>query len=59
MLGASTPVAATIAAHPPLAVRETLRIGRRAFEGHAHQVYGDLLGLDDARIAELTESGVI
>lgn len=32
-----------ISTHPPLAVRETLRLGRRAFEGHAHAVYADLL----------------
>ncbi|WP_165975216.1 enoyl-CoA hydratase-related protein [Actinomadura rubrisoli] len=32
-----------IAANPPLALRETLKLGRRAWEGHAHQVYADLL----------------
>ena len=36
-------LAAVIAAHPPLAVRETLRIARRAYEGAAHHVYGELL----------------
>ena len=36
-------LAEKIAAHPPLAARETLRIGRRAWEGHAHDVFADLL----------------
>lgn len=36
-------LATTISAHPPLAVRETLRLARRAFEGPSHHVYGDLL----------------
>jgi enoyl-CoA hydratase len=36
-------LAAKIAAHPPLAARETLRLGRRAWEGHAHDVFADLL----------------
>jgi enoyl-CoA hydratase len=36
-------LAEKIAAHPPLAARETLRLGRRAWEGHAHDVFADLL----------------
>jgi enoyl-CoA hydratase len=36
-------LAEKIAAHPPLATRETLRLGRRAWEGHAHDVFADLL----------------
>ncbi len=36
-------LAEKIAEHPPLAARETLRIGRRAVEGHAHDVFADLL----------------
>ena len=36
-------LAATVAAHPPLATRETLRIGRRSWEGHAHDSFADLL----------------
>ena len=36
-------LATTIATHPPLAVRETLRLGRRAFEGPAHEVFTALL----------------
>jgi enoyl-CoA hydratase len=36
-------LAEKIAAHPPLAARETLRIGRRAWEGHAHDGFADLL----------------
>lgn len=36
-------LAEQIAAMPPLGVRETLRIGRRAMEGHAHHLFGDLL----------------
>ncbi|WP_167735930.1 enoyl-CoA hydratase-related protein [Nocardioides sp. 503] len=36
-------LATTIAAHPPLAVRETLRLGRRAVEGPAHDVFAALL----------------
>lgn len=36
-------LAELISTHPPLAVRETLRLGRRAWEGHAHSVYADLL----------------
>lgn len=36
-------LATKIAAHPPLATRETLRIGRRSWEGHAHDSFSDLL----------------
>ncbi|WP_067450830.1 enoyl-CoA hydratase-related protein [Actinomadura macra] len=36
-------IAERIASHPPLALRETLRLGRRAWEGHAQHVYADLL----------------
>jgi len=36
-------LAEKIAVHPPLAVRETLRIGRRAWEGHTHAAFADLL----------------
>lgn len=36
-------LAEQIAAMPPLAVRETLRIGRQAMEGHAQHLFGDLL----------------
>ncbi|MDF5753582.1 crotonase/enoyl-CoA hydratase family protein [Spongiactinospora sp. TRM90649] len=36
-------LAERIATHPPLAVRETLRLGRRAWEGHAQQVLAELV----------------
>lgn len=36
-------LAELIGMHPPLAVRETLRLGRRAWEGHAHAVFADLV----------------
>jgi len=36
-------LATMIATHPPLATRETLRIGRRSWEGHAHDSFADLL----------------
>ncbi len=36
-------LAEAIAANPPLALRATLALGRRAWEGHAQHVYGDLL----------------
>jgi len=36
-------LAETIAAHPPLAVRRTLGVGRRAVEGHAHHLFAELL----------------
>lgn len=36
-------LAGRIAEHPPLAVRDTLRIGRRAWEGHAQSAFAELL----------------
>ncbi len=42
-VGRAVELAEKIAAHPPLALRETLRLGRRAWEGHAHHVFADLL----------------
>lgn len=36
-------LATKIAAHPPLATQTTLRMGRRAWEGHAHDSFADLL----------------
>jgi len=36
-------IAERIAAHPPLAVRETLSLGRRAWEGHAQSVLAELV----------------
>ncbi|MFI0366780.1 crotonase/enoyl-CoA hydratase family protein [Actinomadura sp. 1N219] len=50
-------IAERIAANPPLAVRATLELGRRAREAHAHQVFADLIPtlyrlLDTADFAE-------
>lgn len=36
-------LATMIAGHPPLATQTTLRMGRRAWEGHAHDSFADLL----------------
>lgn len=36
-------LAERIAQHPPLAVRETLRLAHRAWDGHAHAVYAELI----------------
>ncbi|WP_147268222.1 enoyl-CoA hydratase-related protein [Spongiactinospora rosea] len=42
-LARAVALAEMIAAHPPLALRETLRVGRLAMEGHAHQVFAELV----------------
>jgi enoyl-CoA hydratase len=42
-LGRAIEIAERIAANPPLALRKTLEIGRRALEGDAHHVYAELL----------------
>jgi enoyl-CoA hydratase len=63
-LGRAIELAEKVAANAPLALRETLKIGRRAFDGHTHHVYADLvpalyrmLATEDfaERIAALTE----
>jgi enoyl-CoA hydratase len=57
-------LAERVASNAPLALRETLKIGRRAYDGHAREVYADLvpalyrmLATEDfaERIAALTE----
>jgi enoyl-CoA hydratase/carnithine racemase len=42
-LARATELAKKVAANAPLALRETLKIGRRAYDGHAQDVYGDLV----------------
>jgi enoyl-CoA hydratase len=63
-LGRAVELAGKVAANAPLALRETLKLGRRAFDGHAHHVYAELvpalyrlLATEDfaERIAALTE----